>query len=78
MVGRMPLITILGILGTIPTLFAIGLYATFPALGGVSLIGVTIVALLYLIVAVYFAIVWFIRRRQGIDIGLAFKEIPPE
>ncbi|MEM2901953.1 MAG: amino acid permease [Candidatus Bathyarchaeia archaeon] len=78
MVGRIPLITILGILGTIPTLFAIGLYATFPALGGVSLIGVTIVALLYLIVAVYFAIVWFVRRRQGIDIGLAFKEIPPE
>ena len=49
--------------------------ATFAATRGLSLkfmIGVVVVG------AVWYALAWALNKRRGVDLSLAFREIPPE
>jgi amino acid transporter len=49
--------------------------ATFAVTRGISLkfmIGVVVVG------AVWYAVVWMLNKRRGVDLALAFREIPPE
>jgi uncharacterized membrane protein (DUF4010 family) len=45
---------------------------------GASQTGVGIVTVVYLLGIAGYYVVRSIRKRRGIDIGLVFKEIPPE
>jgi len=77
-IGKIPLITIISIVGLAPLMFSIYTYLVVPELGAAvpqSWATITIVFLACFIF--YFVSKWF-RKRQGIDLELAFKEIPPE
>lgn len=77
-VAGAPVATVVGIIALIPCVFSILLYALFPSLGAVSLLGVVLLGVLYLAALIYFTIVWFYRKRQGIELSALFKDVPPE
>jgi len=76
-VGGVPVITILSIFGLVPLVFSIYTYLVVPELGAAvpaswaTITGVFLACFLF-----YFISKWY-RRRQGIDLELAFKEVPP-
>jgi amino acid transporter len=75
--GRIPLITICGVIATLFSGWMLYYYLTVPSLGFASLPS----ELIMLAVFVGWAAYYFIRRmylkRQGIDLELAFKVVPP-
>lgn len=73
-----PLAITAGALGTLFHLYIIWIFATQPALGATFLPAQIVVALFYIAFITFYFIAWAIRKSQGIDIGLAFKELPPE
>lgn len=77
-VAGVPIMTLLGLLGAIA--LAVNFYWLFaaPAVSGVSPVSALVVVATYIVcIGAYFAVKQ-IRKKQGIDIGLAFNEIPPE
>ena len=80
-VGRIPVLTILGIAGAIGALLLVVNFARDPS-SGVSLSASpgmfwSSLALFPIGAAIYF-IARFIRRRQGYDLDLAYAELPPD
>jgi APA family basic amino acid/polyamine antiporter len=78
-IGGIPLITIFGVMSLIVSLVTI--YAIIlPQIGGVSFWTIFFEGIIptFVIGAVLYAIIWAVRRRQGINLGLLQKEIPPE
>ncbi len=80
-VAGLPTITWLGIISLISLI--IGTYALFGPFdyGGFAsfkLVDYLFYALAYGIGIVIFLVAWGIRKRQGVQISLAFSEIPPE
>lgn len=76
-VGGIPLITVAGILGVISMGWFIAVNLGVPELGGTQNVP-TLVALGIFAAIVYFAFKYYRMRTEGIDISLAFREIPPE
>ncbi len=79
-IGGIPLISILGTLGLIFNLYLAyeyvagpNLFLTYPLLQSDIFVIVLFVACLLI-----YPISRYVRRRNGIDVGTAFKEIPPE
>jgi len=77
-VGGLPLISVAGVLAVIVCIFASYLYLSYPSLG----LGPWQTAILMYIVAGVIALaLYFVatqyRKRKGIPVELAFKEIPP-
>jgi len=77
-VGTIPAISILGVLGLIYSLILLGFHIANPALGSTTPLSLTFIGSCYLLLLIYFYAMWFYRKRQGVDLSLAFKEIPPE
>ncbi len=76
-IAGVPLISITGALGIVVSLVAI--YAVLlPAIGDVESVFLTGIIPTFAVGAVIYAIVWGIRRSQGIDLNLLQKQIPPE
>jgi amino acid transporter len=78
-VAGIPAITICGIVGLGMDLWAIYFYLTNPNYGiwpGTQL-ALIFASLLYIIPFVYYLVIKQFRKNQGIDITLAFKEVPP-
>lgn len=80
-VGRIPALSIAGILALIVNLYIAWIFIFGPPLGTLSVytpsslefvLGIFVACLL-----VYFAS-WSIRKRRGVNLSLAFAEIPPE
>jgi len=73
-----PYLAILGVLGVICSLVVV-YAALIPALG-VTFITVLIEGVIptFLVGAVIYAVAWAVRHRQGINLGLTLREIPPE
>jgi amino acid transporter len=80
-IGSVPVISILGVLSTIVCSVHLGVLCFDPdwAWGGAVAPGtlVFVAALIIISAGTYFG-TKFYRKRKGIDMGLAFKEIPPE
>jgi len=75
--GSLPAISVIGILGLIFVLTCMYFYLTVPAFGIVSVPSLTIIMGVYIgFIIWYYAARWY-RSRQGIDIDLAYKTIPP-
>ena len=73
-----PLVTIVGVIGTIAGLYFLYLFLLSPELGMNSTLAYTVSA-----GVIVFALGWYIvtklaRRSAGINVDYAFKEIPPE
>ena len=78
-VAGFPAITICGIVGLATDIWAIWMYLTNPGYGiwpGTTM-ALTFAALLYIVPFVWYVINKQHRRSQGINIELAFKEVPP-
>lgn len=76
-VGKVPLITILGAFGAAFMLFIISVWGVFSVFGVTVTTFVTTIEI-FVIAAIIYLIMRYIRRREGIDLSLTFKELPPE
>jgi len=76
-IGAIPLISILGVCGAVLQAMMIYYLATAPSLLPNLLTWEAMLLGYVFFFAVYYVARWY-RARQGIDIGLAFKVIPPE
>jgi APA family basic amino acid/polyamine antiporter len=74
-----PVITILGVLEAVSFAYVTFLAATSPALSGpINAISVGLIIVMYIVgIAIYFASKGY-HKRYGLDIDLAFQEVPPE
>ncbi len=76
-IAGVPLISIFGALGIVVSLVTI--YAILlPAIGNVESVFLTGIIPTFVVGAIIYAIVWSIRRNQGIDLNLLQKQLPPE
>jgi APA family basic amino acid/polyamine antiporter len=76
-IAGIPIMTLGGIFALIVEGFYGWYFLTFPGLG-VGTEGEEFLVIVAIIAVIFFFISRAYRRRQGIDIGLAFKQLPPE
>ncbi len=75
--GGVPLVSIFGVLSVIVSLYTI--YAILlPAIGNVGYVLLTGIVPTFVLGAVIYTIAAAVRRRQGIDLNMLQKQIPPE
>lgn len=80
-VGGIPLMTICGLLGSIFLIYMIWLYATDPVVMGTApqyYYSLTAVIVVFFSGIAYFYLMRAYNKRKGINVDLAFKEIPVE
>jgi len=78
-IGNVPLITICGLIATAFSIWMLYYYLTVPGLGVMTSnrVSESIMMAIFLIwVAYFFVRRWYLKGR-GIDLDLAFKEVPP-
>jgi hypothetical protein len=77
-IGPLPVVSLLGGIGFVVIVAVFCLMATMPAAGGLLEIFVVLIVLLYGVGALLYYISRWYRKRNGINLDLAYKEIPPE
>jgi APA family basic amino acid/polyamine antiporter len=77
-IAGVPLVSVLGVISLIVSLVVV--YAiVLPAIGGPFLtVFFQGIIPTFIIGAIVYGIIWLVRKRQGIDLGLIQKAIPPE
>jgi len=77
-IGGLPVISVIGSIGAIALLVIFYYLLINPSVSGATTIGISIVVLTYLVgIVIYYGVrAW--RKSQGIELDLAFKQIPPE
>ena len=78
MIGGIPLVTVVGLLGAAAGVVFLYLFLTNDQLGLTSQLAYTVVGGVLLFSAAWYFIAKQVRRSSGIDVSYAFKEIPPE
>jgi APA family basic amino acid/polyamine antiporter len=78
MVGRIPLITILGTLAAFIMFFVTIVFLQLPFLGPANPVAFAFFIGLYITGLVVYYISKAVRKRQGIDLSRVFLEVPPE
>jgi amino acid transporter len=76
--GRIPLITILGIVSFIEYAYFAYVLATNSDIGANARTGIISVLVLFLIGIPVYVISYLVNRSRGVDVTLAFHELPPE
>jgi amino acid transporter len=77
-VGGIPLVTIVGIIGTVAGVIFLWLFLTNGQLGLTSDLAYRVVLGVLLFSLGWYVVTWWVRRSSGIRFEYAFKEIPPE
>ena len=77
-VGGIPLVTIVGLIGTVAGVFFLWMFLTNVALGLTSDLAYLVVAGILIFALGWYLVTKFARRSSGINVDYAFKEIPPE
>jgi amino acid transporter len=77
-IGGVPWISILGVWATIFMLIMIYFYATNSAFGAVTGSSIEFAGIVIGVAILYYIGAWLVARRNGYDLSLAYKEIPPE
>ncbi|MEM3685289.1 MAG: hypothetical protein QXT39_06480, partial [Conexivisphaerales archaeon] len=77
-IGKIPLVSIAGVLGAIFLGWVALMYGIDGAYGANNLYSLLAVGGIYVGGLVIYAIAKAVRKRRGIDISLAYSEIPPE
>jgi len=77
-VGGIPLVTIVGLIGTAAGAVFLYLFLTNASLGLTSELAYRVVAGVLVFALVWYIVTYFVRRSSGINVDYAFKEIPPE
>mgnify|MGYP001102823200 CR=1 FL=1 len=76
-VGGIPVISIAGAIGAFYSFVAVWIFSTAPALG-FGLASLMIIIVIAVIPFIFYWIIRAVRRRQGINVDLVFREVPPE
>jgi len=76
--GPLPVVSLLGAVGFVVILVVFYLMATMPAAGGLLIIFTVLIIVLYLFGGLIYYISRWYRKRHGLNLDLAYKEIPPE
>jgi APA family basic amino acid/polyamine antiporter len=80
-IGRVPLLSILGMIALVVNLFIAWIFIFGPPLGTLSVStssSIEFVAGIFVACLLIYLLSWSIRKSRGIDLKLAFAEIPPE
>ncbi|HVL53204.1 MAG TPA: hypothetical protein VM344_02985, partial [Vitreimonas sp.] len=77
-VGGVPVVTIVGLLGSATGVVFLYLFMTDERLGLTSQLAYAVVGGVLLFAAAWYFIAKSVRSSRGIDVSYAFKEIPPE
>lgn len=77
-VGGIPLMTLTGVVGIVFIASQLYLDFTTPSLGLAAPTALTYVVGVYAVLAIYYFAARAYRKRQGINLGLTFAQIPPE
>jgi amino acid transporter len=77
-VGKVPLISIVGSIGLIFYAFIIYFAIIEPGIGMLTTKSLYSILILWIFFAAFFYLMRAYRKRQGIDVDLAYKTIPPE
>lgn len=77
-VAGIPLVTIVGGLGALVGVWFLLTFLTSPELGLTSDLAYIVVAGILLFSLGWYLVTYFVRRSAGINVGYAFKEVPPE
>jgi amino acid transporter len=77
-IGGIPAVSIVGVIGTIAGLVFLYLFLTNPTLGVTSELAYRVVLGVIIFSLGWYLVTYFVRRSSGINVGYAFKEIPPE
>ncbi|HET7727861.1 MAG TPA: amino acid permease [Candidatus Limnocylindrales bacterium] len=77
-IGGFPLVTVVGLLGAAFGVVFLYLFLTNEQLGLTSQLAYTVVGGVLLFSAAWYLIAKTLRRQAGVDVGYAFREIPPE
>ena len=77
-IAGIPVISICGIIGFIWNLIMLYFYLVVPAYGGGNWVPVGVNVAILIAAFIYYYIVRWYRTKQGVNIDLAFKQIPPE
>lgn len=77
-IGSVPIISICGVIYLIYEILLVYYFVTAPGLGAWHVPSIAITSVILAGSVVYFFIIRSYRKKQGIDIDLAFEELPPE
>jgi APA family basic amino acid/polyamine antiporter len=77
-IGAIPIMSIFGILGTAVTLLILYFIVAQPSISGVNPPSIILIIGVYLTGIIAYYVARSYRKSQGIDLELAFKQIPPE
>jgi amino acid transporter len=77
-IGPLPLVSLLGGLGFIVITVVMYLLLTMPAAGSLLVLFTAMIVVLYAVGAIIYYVSRAYRRRKGMNLDLAYKEIPPE
>ena len=77
-IGPIPFITICGIIYFLLLAMLVYYFAINPLYGGWNVASLVVASVVYATCVIYYFAIKYYRKRQGIDISLAFKELPPE
>ena len=77
-IGPLPVVSLLGGIGFVIITGAFYLLVTMPAAGGLLAIFTALIVVLYALGAMMYYISRAYRKRKGLNLDLAYKEIPPE
>ena len=77
-IGGVPVMSICGGVGAFALLIVFYYLLVNPSVSGATSIGISIVILTYVVGIVLYYVARGYRKRQGIDLGMVFKDIPPE
>ena len=77
-VGGVPLLTITGVVSVVFILLMSYFFGTYKVFGANTPLSLTVVALTIIVSALYYYVYRGMQKSRGVDVDLAFKEIPPE
>jgi amino acid transporter len=77
-IGGIPLVSITGTISVLFILLMSYYFGTYSVFGANTPLSLTVVALTIIFSAVYYYIYRAVQKSRGVEVDLAFKEIPPE
>jgi len=77
-VAGIPLVTIVGLIGTAAGLVFLYMFLLSKELGMNSQLAYTVTGIILIFSLGWYLVTYFVRKSGGVNVGYAFKEIPPE
>jgi amino acid transporter len=77
-IGRVPIVTMVGIIATAFMCVMVYQYATNATFGTVTGASLTFSIAVLAVGLAYYAVAWGVAKVRGYDLGLTYREVPPE